>query len=128
MDAHPDAKTTALRFNDFINAGDIDGLARMMSEDHAFIDAADSKISGKPACLHAWQGFFAAFPDYRNDFDEITARGDVVVVVGRSSCSDPRLRGPALWIAEARGGLIAEWRVLEDTPANRASLGLPPPA
>jgi ketosteroid isomerase-like protein len=124
VDNHP-AKATVLRFNDFINAGDIDGLARMMSEDHVFIDTANNKIVGKAACISAWRGFFAAFPDYRNDFEYLCLRGDFVVVVGRSASSDPRLQGPALWTAAVRGGLVVEWRVLADTPANRASLGLP---
>jgi hypothetical protein len=39
-------------------------------------------------------------------------------------CSDVRLDGPALWTAKARDSKLAEWRVYEDTPANRHMLGI----
>jgi ketosteroid isomerase-like protein len=87
-------KAVVSRFNDCVNAGDIEGLSRAMTDDHVFIDAADKRVSGKPACLRAWQDFFATFPDYRNDFAQFVAREGLVVVIGRSSCSDRRLDGP----------------------------------
>jgi hypothetical protein len=37
-----------------------------------------------------------SFADYRNAFDRLVVEGDKVTVVGRSSCSDLRLDGPAL--------------------------------
>ena len=118
------AKAVVQRFNDFINAQDIEGLSRAMTEDHVFIDAANSQVSGKQACLRAWRGFFAAFPDYRNHFAQFVAREELVAVAGRSSCSDRRLDGPALWTARVRGNCVMEWRVLEDNASNRRSLGL----
>jgi ketosteroid isomerase-like protein len=117
-------KAVVSRFNDCINAGDIEGLSRAMTDDHVFIDAAEKRVSGKPACLRAWQDFFAAFPDYRNHFAQFVAREGLVVVAGRSSCSDQRLDGPALWTARVRGDRVSEWRVLEDNVSNRYSLSL----
>jgi hypothetical protein len=64
---------TVSRFNRFINARDIEGLSAMMTDDHTFIDAANQQIVGKLACVRAWQGFFAAFPDYRNHFEHVPA-------------------------------------------------------
>lgn len=118
------AKATVLGFNDCINAKDIERLSQMMTDDHVFIDASDNRVSGKPACVGAWQRFFAAFPDYRNDFAQIYANEELLVIVGRSSCSDPRLDGPALWAAKVRGHRISEWRVIEDTAVNRNKLGV----
>jgi ketosteroid isomerase-like protein len=117
-------KAVVSRFNDCINAQDIEGLSRAMTDDHVFIDAADKRVSGKPDCLRAWQDFFAAFPDYRNHFAQFVAREGLVVVIGRSSCSDQRLDGPALWTASLRDDRVSEWRVLEDNASNRYSLGL----
>jgi ketosteroid isomerase-like protein len=117
-------KAVVSRFNDCINAQDIEGLSRAMTDDHVFIDAADKRVSGKPDCLRAWQDFFAAFPDYRNHFAQFVAREGLVVVIGRSSCSDQRLDGPALWTARLRDDRVSEWRVLEDNASNRHSLGL----
>ena len=123
MDAER-SKATVLRFNDFINARDIEGLSQMMTNDHTFIDAVNNRVSGKSACARAWQGFFEAFPDYRNEFSHISAHEEFLAIVGRSSCSDPRLDGPALWTAKVRGNFVSEWRVFEDTLSNRNRLGL----
>ena len=117
-------QSVVLSFNDCINARDLDGLVRMMTEDHRFIDTAGAVVSGKPACTEAWRGFFAAFPDYRNIFEHLHDKGDAVIVEGRSECSDPRLNGPGLWRAVVNGSSIAEWRIFEDTPATRHTLHL----
>jgi ketosteroid isomerase-like protein len=111
------------RFNAMINARDLDGLAALMSADHTFVDAIGGTVSGRPACLDAWRGFFAAFPSYRNEFASIRATGAVVVVTGRSRCAElAELDGPALWSAVVDGDLVREWRVYDDTPQTRRAL------
>jgi ketosteroid isomerase-like protein len=111
-------------FNDCINCRDLNGLSNLMTEDHVFIDSANNTTAGKARCVEAWRGFFAAFPDYRNHFEGMQLTGNQVAIVGHSACSDVRLAGPALWTAKLEGDLIAEWRVYEDTTANRRLLGL----
>ncbi|QKZ24402.1 nuclear transport factor 2 family protein [Streptomyces chartreusis] len=113
------------RFNTAINDRDLDRLASLMSDDHTFTDSGGGTVRGKPACVEAWRGFFAAFPDYRNTFTGLSARDDIVAVSGHSECARPELAGPALWTARVSGTLVAEWRVYEDTPAMRHELGLP---
>lgn len=101
-------------FNDAINARDTDALAELMTDDHRFVDPAGAVVEGKAACLDAWRGFFAAFPDYRNVFDRVAGDGrGGVDVEGRSECTDPRLHGPARWHAAVRDGRVAEWRVTD---------------
>jgi ketosteroid isomerase-like protein len=119
-----DLAQTVLQFNDCINARDIDGLAGLMSEDHSFIDSENSAIHGKTASLDAWRGFFAQFPDYGNHFERFISSTEQVTVVGRSTCSEPLLDGPALWTAKVKDGKVTEWRVYEDTPENRQQLGI----
>jgi uncharacterized protein (TIGR02246 family) len=107
-------------FNDAINAGDLAALARLMSDDHRFVDAAGGCVDGKAACTDAWRGFFAAYPDYRNHFADVRRLGGgVVEVTGVSTCSDPTLDGPARWRAVVRGGLVTEWRVQVSIPGER---------
>lgn len=113
-----------VQFNECINARDINGLASLMSEDHAFIDSENSIVRGKAASLDAWRGFFAQFPDYRNHFKRFISGMGQVTVVGHSTCSEPALDGPALWKATVKDGKVTEWRVYEDTPENRATLGI----
>jgi ketosteroid isomerase-like protein len=115
-----------VRFNDSINGRDIDGLAVLMTEDHRFVDSEGGVVAGRDSCVGAWEGFFAAFPDYRNVFTSITAAADVVTVVGYSVCATPELAGPALWRAQIRADLVAEWRVYADTAATRRHLSIPP--
>ncbi|MFC4858148.1 nuclear transport factor 2 family protein [Actinophytocola glycyrrhizae] len=122
-----DPVAVATRFNDCVNRRDLDGLARLMSDDHRFVDAESNTVSGRQACVAAWRGFFAAFPDYRNVFRSLMATGNVVRIAGHSECAEPALAGPALWTATIVDDTVAEWRVHEDTPENRAHLGFPEP-
>jgi ketosteroid isomerase-like protein len=119
-----DLRTLTNKFNEHINNRDAEGLSSVMTDDHSFIDKAGNAIRGKATCLDAWRGFFAAFPDYRNIFERLLLQEESVVVVGRSSCSDARLDGPALWVARMRDGKVAEWRVYDDTPTLRRTLGV----
>jgi ketosteroid isomerase-like protein len=117
-------KQIVLQFSDCINSRDIDGLAALITDDHRFIDSANSSWLGKESALKAWRGFFESYPDYRNVFENVNVRDGVVIIVGHSVCSDKRLDGPALWTAKVLDGKVAEWRVYDDTPENRAQLGV----
>jgi hypothetical protein len=76
-----------IAFNACINARDLEGLSACMTDGHVFIDTAGHRVAGKAACVGAWRGFFAAFPDYENVFERIVERGDGAVVEGHSNCS-----------------------------------------
>jgi ketosteroid isomerase-like protein len=119
-----DRSDAVTAFNACINARDLRGLTALMAPDHAFVDASGAALHGRDAAVAAWRRFFEHFPDYRNVFDEVDVRDDVVVVTGRSECPVEALDGPALWTARVRDGLVSEWRVYDDTPGHRAALGL----
>lgn len=108
-----DATEVVARFNDRVNARDLSGLTALMTEDHTFVDAAGGPVTGKAACADAWAGFFAAFPDYRNVFESMTADGDTVRVTGYSVCAEPALAGRAVWTATVRAGRVSRWQVSE---------------
>ena len=117
-------QTIALWFNECINNRDLDGLAALMTGDHSFIDSASASVHGKERVVEAWRGFFALFPDYRNIFERVESCDQLVAIMGRSTCSEQQLDGPALWTAKIRGDQVAEWRVYKDTPENRTALRL----
>jgi ketosteroid isomerase-like protein len=95
-----DAATVALGFNECINARDLKGLARLMANNHTFIDTAGTAVVGKAACVEAWRGFFDSYPEYRNVFEAVLARGNRITVVGHTVCPGVfALEGPALWTA-----------------------------
>jgi len=118
-----DPKLTALKFNECINRQDLDGLARLMSDDHTFVDSGGDAVTGKEQMRAAWRGFFKAYPDYKNIFDRVEWRQNLVVMLGRSTCSNEKaLDGPGIWTAVVENDLVAEWRVYDDTDENRKTL------
>jgi ketosteroid isomerase-like protein len=118
---------TVLSFNDAITRQDLTSLGQLMTDDHVFIDSDNNVFSGRKPVLDAWSGFFDAFPDYRNVWTSLISADDLLIAIGRSVCaSEPGLDGPAIWTAKTRRGRVAEWRVYEDTPENRARLGVGP--
>ena len=60
----------------------IGGLAKLMTDDHAFIDTGDNILRGKEKVLEAWKGFLDSFPDYRNMLDSVTFKDDTVTLKG----------------------------------------------
>lgn len=113
------------RFNAAINTQNISDLVGLMAEDHTFVDSSGQSETGKAAMKASWRKFFRAYPDYQNVFEHVEAQGNSVVVRGYSTCSnEPALEGPAIWMATVEDGLVSEWRVLADTPANRRKVGL----
>lgn len=101
-------------FNEAINVRNLAVLGELMHEHHRFIDAAGESVEGKSNCLRAWRGFFDAFPDYRNNFEEIGSDASGAVwMLGRSECSTPALVGPAQWRALVEDGLVLQWQVSE---------------
>ncbi len=118
-------RRVVIAFNEAVNRRDLEALAALITDDHTFVDSAGSVLAGKAAVLAAWNGFFESFPDYRNDWSEVTSKDATVTAIGRSACStEPALDGPAIWTARASDGKVSEWRVHEDTPANRRHLGI----
>lgn len=104
-----DGAAVAIRFNGRISEGDLDGLARLMSEDHTFTDTAGTEVIGRAACLEAWRGFFEAFPGYRNVFEAVSGEGKEIAIAGQSLCpGHPELEGPALWTAVVHGDQVVK--------------------
>ncbi len=102
----------AMKFNEKINQGDAEGLAALMTDDHAFIDSEGTSTRGKAVMEKGWREFFRQYPDYRNEFQSVTVQDGMVVMVGRSVCSCKPLNGPNVWTARVEEGKVSEWRVI----------------
>jgi uncharacterized protein (TIGR02246 family) len=114
-----DPIATVRRFVASINAGDIDRLAAIMTEDHRFIDATGTVHAGREPMLQGWRQYFTGFPDYRIEVEDAIAQEDRVAVFGWASGSfqgnpERAWRIPAAWMAVVSGDRIAEWRVYSD--------------
>ncbi len=113
-----DPKLISLRFNDCINHQDLAGLARLMAEDHTFIDREGTVHQPKQVMVDGWKEFFKTFPKYRNTFNRVESRDNLVVLLGFAYWSEEQPHDPAIWTATIVGDLVHEWRVYADTPEN----------
>jgi ketosteroid isomerase-like protein len=137
-----DARAVTLDFVGRINAGDVDGIVALLTEDHEFVDTEGVSNHGRETLRGGWHGYFALFPDYQILVDEILVADSLVTLVGRSTGTlsphgrevlrradgslppDDELQGPAIWTARIENGLVAQWRVYVDTTETRAALGI----
>jgi ketosteroid isomerase-like protein len=117
-------------FIDAINRGDVDALVALMTPDHRLQVLAEPPLTGREASRGAWDGYVTAFPDYVIYPDHIAHSGDDVFVLGSTTGShlglsdqEERQLG-VIWRATVRDGLLGLWQVIEDTPEQRALLGL----
>ena len=117
-------------FIDAINRGDAGRLAALMSSDHQLQVHREPPVTGREANREAWNGYVTAFPDYVIYPDHIVHQGDDVLVLGSTTGShlglpdqEERQLG-VIWRATVRDGLLVLWQIIEDTPGQRALLGL----
>jgi 5-(carboxyamino)imidazole ribonucleotide mutase len=119
-------------FIDRINKGDVDGLARLMTEGHVLRVHDEAPVVGRAANIASWRGYVSAFPDYRIDPRGFALSGGRVVVWGVTTGSHLRLpdeeerQRSVLWVAEVHDGLVRSWSVLDDSDEARRELGVQP--
>jgi ketosteroid isomerase-like protein len=117
-------------FIDAINRGDVDRLVELMSPDHRLQVLQELPVAGREANRDAWNGYVTAFPDYVIYPEHLVHTGDDVFVLGSTTGShlglpdqeERQLR--VIWRATVRDGLLALWQIIENTPGQRALLGL----
>ncbi|MDD5544140.1 MAG: nuclear transport factor 2 family protein [Acidobacteriia bacterium] len=119
-----DPKSIALQFNNCINNRDLDGLAKLMSDDHTFIDREGKVSQSKQTMVDGWRNFFRAFPHYKNTFNHIVSKDNVVFIRGFAFWSEENPHDPVIWTATIVDDLVREWRVYVDTPENRERFNL----
>ena len=117
-------------FIDAINRGDVDRLVALMSPGHRLQVLQEPPLDGREANRGAWDGYLTAFPRYVIYPDRIVHRGDEVLVLGGTTGSHLGLSDQeerqlkVVWRATVRDGLLTLWQITEDTPRQRALLGL----
>jgi ketosteroid isomerase-like protein len=117
-------------FIDAINRGDVGRLTALISPDHRLQVLQEPPVTGQDANRDAWHGYVTAFPDYVIYPDRLVHRGDDVVVLGSTTGShlglpdDEERQLTVIWRATVQDGLLTLWQIIDDTPAQRALLGL----
>jgi len=111
-----------------INAHDVDGLCRLMTEDHLFVDSVNSRVRGRENMRSAWVLYFHMIPDFTIEIQEIMSNGQRVGLFGRARGTfspDGMLSGknrwemPAAWRATVEGKLVSEWQIYADNEPVR---------
>lgn len=106
-----------------INQHDVEGICRLMTEDHTFIDSGGDVYSGIDGMRQGWIDYFKMFPDYRVETSEFVVSGNNIILLGKASgtyTSDGTLRSenhweiPAAWKAVVEGEKVKLWQVFAD--------------
>jgi limonene-1,2-epoxide hydrolase len=119
-----------LSFIDCINRGDLDGLARLMSDEHRLLIAGVPPVEGREANVKAWRAYMTSFPGYVIHPQRLGAKGSRVAVLGATTGShlelsdEEELRMLLIWVGVVVEGRVASWELLDDTEERRAELGL----
>ena len=119
-----------LSFIDCINRGEVLGMERLMTADHVLHVYNEVPLAGRDKNVDAWSGYLRGFPSYVIYPHRFAASGNRVAVLGHTTGSHLGLPNSEestmtlIWIAEIESGKVRLWRLVEDTPKNRAELGL----
>ncbi len=114
-----DPKLIALQFNEYINNQDLQGLGRLMTEDHVFVDREGNVQRSRETMILNWQKFFGMFPAYRNTFKRVESTDNLVVMLGHAYWSLEQPYDPAIWTAVIVDDLVREWHIYTDSEENR---------
>lgn len=136
-------KKIVLDFINAINTYDVDKICALMADNHTFIDAQGTEVTGKDKMREGWTGYFAMFPDYKIEVTDIFDKRESKLVRqktggsmmmeyvnyefiavfgfasgtygGKNTNDENRFRLPASWKAIIEGGKVKLWQVYCDT-------------
>jgi ketosteroid isomerase-like protein len=112
-----------LDFIHAINSTDVDRIYGLMTENHLFIDSQDHRMNGKENMKQAWTAYFALFPDYKIEINEIVEKDSLICILGYASGTYKGIekehknnywRIPAAWTAIVSDNKIKQWQVYAD--------------
>lgn len=102
-----------------INAGDLEGLCALMTDDFTFIDYRGKVERGKNVMREGFKGYFSDYPQYEIITQKVLTGGTGVAIIGQTRGSHvPREveeKETVLWTADVRDGHVATWRIYADT-------------
>lgn len=114
---------TVRAFIERINAHDLDGLCRLMTEDHTFVDGGGGVVRGCKNMRQAWRDYFSMMPDYFIRVEHMLAEKNIVGIFGEASGTYTRSgqlkpenhwQVTAAWLAILSNGKVAHWQVYAD--------------
>ena len=107
-----------------INAGDVDALCELMTDDHIFQDALGKRFVGRETLRAGWKTYFQEVADYKIHGEDFFQDKYVVAVFGDASGMTKHSGKfakegfwviPAAWKATVRDGKVAQWCVYAES-------------
>jgi hypothetical protein len=120
--AHP--MEAVVEFIKRINAGNVDSLCELMTDDHIFQDALGKRFVGRETLRAGWKAYQQQMADYKIRGENFFQDKDLVAIFGTASgikkvngkfSADGFWEIPAAWKALVRDGQIAEWCVYAES-------------
>jgi ketosteroid isomerase-like protein len=114
-----------------INAHDMDGLTKLMSDDHVFLDSLGNRAPAS-TMRSGWEGYFTMVPDYWIKVDLIVSEGNVIILCGSAGGTfvpkggmmktENQWETPAALRALVKEGRVAEWHAYCDNEPIREKM------
>ena len=153
MNGNSQPLEVAMDFIKRINAGDINALCELMTENHIFQDALGKRFMGRETMRMGWTQYLKMVADYQVHADEFFQTNERLAIFGTASGRYVGPHGPstkagngapvpaaahgvdsalgpngfwevpAAWRATVQDGKIAEWRVYADNQPLRKLMG-----
>ena len=101
----------AYSFVEAINSSDPDELAKLMSDNHTFIDSDGSVHPGRGEMRRGWKDYFSMVPDYRIQVKDTLSRDDTVALFGVAEGTfeqDGNLKPENHWVVPAAWRVVVE--------------------
>lgn len=98
-----------------LNERDFPKVGRLLADDVLIVDNAGKELHGAHTCLELLRLTTDLAPDYRLEVEEMTERGDDILISGHTHSDASEVAGPTQWRARIRDGKIAEWQTYTKT-------------
>ena len=110
-----------LRYVEHVNAGQIEEVYNLTSEELCFIDIAGDTFHEREFMTN----YMKAFPDYRIHISQALQSGRGVALIGKTSGShvppEVEEQETLVWTVEIAGGQITHWRIYADSSYRSGS-------
>ena len=116
------SKAVVLAFVRKINEHDAEGLARLMTQDHVFVDSLGRSFTGREEMREGWVQYFEMFSNYTITVTDIFEKRGTFALIGtaagvytnRTDSKETSWKVPAAWIAVVKKEQVSKWRVFAD--------------
>jgi ketosteroid isomerase-like protein len=117
-----------IKFIEAINNHDVEGILKIITKDHIFIDSLGQSMQGAGAMKIAWVKYFDIVPDYEITIHEVFEKENIMVIVGKAKgtyAESGKVVGAnkwettAAWRAVISTERIAQWQVFADNEPIR---------